>query len=135
MAVPGLYVEQMPYPCYLLDRFTGAMLFVLPLAMIFAWLFPVAMTIRGIVREKEVAALFEFWHTSLADSVFFNNANLAACVGSLRLSWFITSGAILLFSVAGVTLLLKAGGILVYSDWLLVALYLFLYAISMVAYR
>ena len=54
VAVPGVYVEQMPYPCYQEDRFTGAMQFVLPLAMIFAWLFPIAMTIRGIVREKEV---------------------------------------------------------------------------------
>ena len=54
VALPGAYVEQMPYPCYESDRFTQAMEFVLPLTMIFAWLFPIAMTIRGIVREKEV---------------------------------------------------------------------------------
>ena len=55
--MPGSYVEQMPYPCHEADRFTQAMEFVLPLTMIFAWLFPIAMTIRGIVREKEVRAL------------------------------------------------------------------------------
>ena len=54
VAVPGVYVEQMPYPCYQEDPFTAAMLVVMPLAMIFAWLFPIAMTIRGIVHEKEV---------------------------------------------------------------------------------
>jgi hypothetical protein len=53
VAMPGSYVEQMPYPCHEADRFTQAMEFVLPLTMIFAWLFPIAMTIRGIVREKE----------------------------------------------------------------------------------
>ena len=52
--MPGSYVEQMPYPCHETDRFMQAMEFVLPLAMVFAWLFPIAMTIRGIVREKEV---------------------------------------------------------------------------------
>ena len=57
VALPGAYVEQMPYPCYKDDRFTLSMQFVLPLTMIFAWLFPIAMTIRGIVREKEVSFL------------------------------------------------------------------------------
>ncbi len=31
-----------------------AMLWVLPLCMVFAWLFPIAMTVRAVVREKEV---------------------------------------------------------------------------------
>ena len=34
--------------------FTAALLFVLPLTMVFAWLFPVAMTTRAIVQEKAV---------------------------------------------------------------------------------
>ena len=37
------------------SRFMGAMLWILPLSMIFAWLFPVAMTVRAVVREKEVS--------------------------------------------------------------------------------
>ena len=53
----------------------------------------------------------------------------------LRTSWFLTSGVILLVSVAGITLLLKVGLILVHSNWLLIALYLLLYAVSMIAYR
>lgn len=53
----------------------------------------------------------------------------------LRLSWFITSGALLLLSVIGITILLKAGLILPYSDWLLIFVYLMLYAVSMIAYR
>ena len=53
----------------------------------------------------------------------------------LRLSWFITSGVILLASVIGVTILLKAGLILPYSNWFLIMSYLLLYAMSMIAYR
>ena len=38
---------------HVLCRFVLSMEFVLPMAMLFAWLFPVAMTVRAIVREKE----------------------------------------------------------------------------------
>ena len=149
MAVPGLYVEQMPYPCYRQDRFTGAMLFVLPLAMIFAWLFPIAMTIRGIVREKEVSARNALFNSNTSLPYLLPSFHFHPCQtrlrefmkmmglsdAALRLSWFLTSGAILLLSVASITLLLKAGNILVYSNWWLVVLYLFMYAVSMIAYR
>lgn len=53
VASPGVYLQEMPYPCYKRDRFTISLLYVLPLAMLFAWLFPVAMTTRAVVREKE----------------------------------------------------------------------------------
>ena len=53
----------------------------------------------------------------------------------LRSSWFITSGAVLLLSVVGITVLLKTGAILPYSDWLLIMLYMLLYAFSMIGYR
>ena len=53
----------------------------------------------------------------------------------LRSSWFLTSGFLLLLSVAGITVLLKAGLILPYSNWLLIMVYMMLYAVSMIAYR
>ena len=95
---------------------------VLPLAMIFAWLFPVAMTVRDIVREKEKRLKELMKMMGLSEGV-------------LRLSWVLTSGAELAVSVVIITLLLKVGGVLPYSNWLLVLLFLALYAIVMLSYR
>lgn len=153
VALPGSYVEQMPYPCYKNDRFTTAMLFVLPLAMIFAWLFPIAMMIRGIVREKEVSLPESpascrsvcyplpfsppplpsppLTQTRLRE--FMKMMGLSDAV--LRTSWFLTSGVVLLVSIIWITILLKVGVILPFSDWLLIFFYLLLYAVSMIAYR
>lgn len=121
IASPGLYLQQMPYPCYKEDRFMTANEWVLPLAMIFAWLFPVAMTVRDIVREKEKRLKELMKMMGLSEGV-------------LRLSWVLTSGAELAVSVVIITLLLKVGGVLPYSNWLLVLLFLALYAIVMLSY-
>ena len=89
--------------------------------MIFAWLFPVAMTVRGIVREKEVR-LKEFMKMmGVSDS-------------TLRLSWFISSGFIFFLSVAFITLILCAGKILPFSNWALILIYLSIYAVTMISF-
>ena len=122
VATPGVYLHQMPYPCYNQDksvflpslsplsflsftlsglplshRYTRAMVWVLPLAMIFAWLFPVAMTIRGIVHEKELRLKEYMKMMGLGEGV-------------LRGSWFITAAAILSVSVIIITFSLKVSG-------------------------
>ena len=92
-----------PYPSALLPvpsppppppRFTSTMLWVFPLVMIFAWLFPVAMTVRGIVHEKELRLKEYMKMMGLGEGV-------------LRASWFITAASILSVSVVIVTILLK----------------------------
>ena len=62
--------------------------------MIFAWLFPVAMTVRGIVHEKELRLKEYMKMMGLGEGV-------------LRASWFITAASILSVSVVIVTILLK----------------------------
>ena len=121
VASPGVYIQEMPYPCYKLDKFTYSMLFVLPLAMLFAWLFPVAMTARAVVREKE---------TRLKEYMKM----MGVGEGLLRVSWFVHSLAVLLFSVVGITLLLKLGGILPATDGFILFLFLTLYAVVMLSY-
>lgn len=73
------------------------MVWVLPLAMIFAWLFPVAMTIRGIVHEKELRLKEYMKMMGLGEGV-------------LRSSWFITAATILSVSVIIITFSLKVSG-------------------------
>lgn len=65
--------------------------------MIFAWLFPVAMTIRGIVHEKELRLKEYMKMMGLGEGV-------------LRGSWFITAATILSVSVIIITFLLKVNG-------------------------
>ncbi len=101
--------------------FVVSMEFVLSLAMLFAWLFPVAMTVRAIVQEKESRLKEYIKMVGVSDA-------------QLRLSRFLVSGAILLVSVSMITVLLKVGGVLPLTDWTLLFLYLCLYALVMLGY-
>ena len=123
VASPGLYVQQMPYPCYVKGIFSKPliMIYLVPLAMLFSWLFPVAMTTRAVVREKE---------TRIKEYMKM----MGVGEGLLRLSWFLHSFLVLLVSVVGITLILKLSGVLLAIDGLLLFLYLTIYAMAMLSY-
>ena len=121
VASPGIYLQEMPYPCYKEDTFTLALLSMLPLAMVFAWLFPVAMTTRSVVMEKE---------TRLKEYMKM----MRVSEGLLRFSWFLYSMILFLPSIVGITLLLKFCGILPATDGFILFLFLTLYAIVMLSY-
>uniref|UniRef100_A0A3B4B8V1 P-type phospholipid transporter n=1 Tax=Periophthalmus magnuspinnatus TaxID=409849 RepID=A0A3B4B8V1_9GOBI len=99
----GIYVQQMPYPCYVDDVFLRVLTRSLPLFMTLAWIYSVAMIIKGVVYEKE-ARLKETMRIMGLSS------------GTLWLSWFISSVVPFLVSAALLILLLKWGDILPYSD-------------------
>ncbi|XP_072260468.1 phospholipid-transporting ATPase ABCA1 isoform X4 [Pyxicephalus adspersus] len=99
----GVYVQQMPYPCYVDDVFLRVMSRSLPLFMTLAWIYSVAVIIKGIVYEKE-ARLKETMRIMGLDS------------GILWLSWFISSLIPLLMSAGLLVLILKVGNLLPYSD-------------------
>ncbi|CAL9695096.1 unnamed protein product [Knipowitschia caucasica] len=99
----GLYVQQMPYPCYVDDVFLRVLNRSLPLFMTLAWIYSVAMIIKGVVYEKE-ARLKETMRIMGLSS------------GTLWLSWFISSLVPFLVSAALLIALLKWGDILPYSD-------------------
>ena len=75
-------------------RFTESMIVVLPIAMTLAWMFSVAITVRAIVAEKEQRLKEVMRMMGLGD-------------GALRLSWYLTSLAVLTVSVAAISLILK----------------------------
>uniref|UniRef100_A0A673C9K9 Zgc:172302 n=1 Tax=Sphaeramia orbicularis TaxID=375764 RepID=A0A673C9K9_9TELE len=99
----GIYIQQMPYPCYVDDVFLRVLNRSLPLFMTLAWIYSVAMIIKGIVYEKE-ARLKETMRIMGLDT------------GTLWLSWFISSVVPFLVSAALLIALLKWGDILPYSD-------------------
>ena len=75
-------------------RFTESMIVVLPIAMTLAWIFSVAITVRAIVLEKELRLKEVMRMMGLGD-------------GALRLSWYLTSLAVLVVSVAIIAVVLK----------------------------
>ncbi|TTR84633.1 ATP-binding cassette sub-family A member 1 [Bagarius yarrelli] len=112
----GVYVQQMPYPCYVDDIFLRVMSRSMPLFMTLAWMYSVAIIIKGIVYEKE-ARLKETMRIMGLDN------------GILWLSWFISSLIPLLISAALLVLILKMGNLLPYSDPGVVYLFLVSFAV------
>uniref|UniRef100_A0AAX7TDJ0 P-type phospholipid transporter n=1 Tax=Astatotilapia calliptera TaxID=8154 RepID=A0AAX7TDJ0_ASTCA len=109
----GIYIQQMPYPCYVDDIFLRVMSRSMPLFMTLAWMYSVAIIIKGVVYEKE-ARLKETMRI-----MGLNN-------GTLWLSWFISSLIPLLISAGLLVMLLKVGmgNLLPYSDSGVVFLFL-----------
>ncbi|XP_034035958.1 phospholipid-transporting ATPase ABCA1 [Thalassophryne amazonica] len=99
----GLYIQQMPYPCYVDDIFLRVLNRSLPLFMTLAWIYSVAMIIKGVVYEKE-ARLKETMRI------------MGLGTGTLWLSWFISSMVPFLVSAVLLIAMLKWGDILPYSD-------------------
>ncbi|XP_028442644.1 ATP-binding cassette sub-family A member 1 isoform X1 [Perca flavescens] len=99
----GIYIQQMPYPCYVDDVFLRVLNRSLPLFMTLAWIYSVAMIIKGVVYEKE-ARLKETMRIMGLGS------------GTLWFSWFISSIIPFLVSAGLLIALLKWGDILPYSD-------------------
>ncbi|KAL1023254.1 hypothetical protein UPYG_G00038330 [Umbra pygmaea] len=99
----GIYVQQMPYPCYVDDVFLRVLNRSLPLFMTLAWIYSVAMIIKGVVYEKE-ARLKETMRI------------MGLGAGQLWISWFISSLVPFLVSAGLLIALLKLGDILPYSN-------------------
>ncbi|KAM9375575.1 LOW QUALITY PROTEIN: phospholipid-transporting ATPase ABCA1-like [Pholidichthys leucotaenia] len=99
----GVYIQQMPYPCYVDDIFLRVMSRSMPLFMTLAWMYSVAIILKSIVYEKE-ARLKETMRIMGLDN------------GILWFSWFISSLIPLLISAGLLVLLLKKGNLLPYSD-------------------
>uniref|UniRef100_UPI0037E9C7B4 phospholipid-transporting ATPase ABCA1 n=1 Tax=Semicossyphus pulcher TaxID=241346 RepID=UPI0037E9C7B4 len=111
----GIYIQQMPYPCYVDDVFLRVLNRSLPLFMTLAWIYSVAMIIKGVVYEKE-ARLKETMRI------------MGLGTGTLWLSWFISSIVPFLVSAGLLIALLKWGDILPYSDPSVVFFFLMAFA-------
>ncbi|XP_060619641.2 phospholipid-transporting ATPase ABCA1 [Anolis sagrei] len=112
----GVYVQQMPYPCYVDDIYLRITSKSMPLFMTLAWIYSVAIIIKGIVYEKE-ARLKETMRIMGLDN------------GILWLSWFISSFIPLLMSAGLLTVILKKGNLLPYSDPSVVFVFLSIFGV------
>ncbi|KAM6921905.1 phospholipid-transporting ATPase ABCA1 [Xenentodon cancila] len=111
----GIYIQQMPYPCYVDDVFLRVLNRSLPLFMTLAWIYSVAMIIKSMVYEKE-ARLKETMRI------------MGLSTGTLWLGWFISCMVPFLISAALLIAMLKWGVILPYSDPVVVFFFLMAFA-------
>ncbi|XP_021059994.1 ATP-binding cassette sub-family A member 7 isoform X1 [Mus pahari] len=116
----GLYLQQMPHPCYVDDVFLRVLSRSLPLFLTLAWIYSVALTVKAVVREKE---------TRLRETMRAMGLSRAV----LWLGWFLSCLGPFLVSAALLVLVLKLGDILPYSHPVVVFLFLAAFAVATVA--
>ncbi|XP_039258702.2 phospholipid-transporting ATPase ABCA1-like isoform X1 [Styela clava] len=99
----GYYLQQMPYPCYVSDKFLEYLSSMMSLLMTLAWIYSVCIIIKNIVYEKE-ERLKEFMKMmGLSNGVHW-------------LAWFINSFYLMTLSSILLIVVLRAGMILPYSN-------------------
>ncbi|XP_060151543.1 phospholipid-transporting ATPase ABCA7 [Globicephala melas] len=92
----GLYLQQMPYTCYVDDAFLRVLSRSLPLFLMLAWIYSVALTVKAVVREKETRLCCTMCAMGLSGAV-------------LWLGWFLSCLGPFLLSTALLVLVLKVG--------------------------
>ncbi|XP_051260065.1 retinal-specific phospholipid-transporting ATPase ABCA4-like isoform X2 [Dicentrarchus labrax] len=113
----GVYIQQMPYPCYVDDLFMITLNRCFPLFMVLAWIYSVSMTVKSIVLEKELR-LKETLKAMGVDN------------GVIWYTCFIDSFIMMTASTALLTSIIMGGKVLNYSNPILVFLFLLTFTVT-----
>ncbi|XP_054722736.1 ATP-binding cassette sub-family A member 2-like [Uloborus diversus] len=118
---PGTYIHQFPYPCYIQDQFLFMIEHVMPLCLAISWVYSVSMLVQNIVYEKEQRLKEVMKTMGLNSAVHW-------------LAWFITSFLQMTITAALLTVILKYGLVLTYSNPLLIFLMLEIFVVANIAF-
>ncbi|KAM8882220.1 retinal-specific phospholipid-transporting ATPase ABCA4a isoform 2-T2 [Synchiropus picturatus] len=99
----GVYLQQMPYPCYVDDLFMLTLNRCFPVFMVLAWVYSVSMIVKSIVLEKELRLKENLKVMGVTNSVIWS-------------SWFIDSFLMMGTSTALLTAIIMGGRVLNYSN-------------------
>ncbi|XP_064201003.1 phospholipid-transporting ATPase ABCA1-like isoform X1 [Anguilla rostrata] len=113
----GVFVQQMPYPCYVDDGFIRGIGGMLPMFLVLAFMFTVCMTMKGLVLEKELRL------KEVLRAVGVGN-------GPLWLARFIENFALLVVPCAIISVMVKYGKVLRYSDPSVIFVFLLVFCIA-----
>lgn len=114
---PGSYIHEFPYPCFIQDQFLFMIEHVMPFCLIISWVYSVAMLVQNIVYEKEKRLKEVMKTMGLNNAVHW-------------LAWFITSFLQMSVTVIILTIILKCGRVLTYSNPFLIFLTLEIFVIA-----
>ncbi|XP_027550074.1 retinal-specific ATP-binding cassette transporter isoform X3 [Neopelma chrysocephalum] len=107
----GIYLQQMPYPCFVDDVFMITLNRAFPIFMVLAWIYSVSMIVKSIVLEKEMR---------LKEAM----KNRGVTNGVIWCTWFLDSFLMMTGSTFLLTVLIMRGQVLHYSNPLLFFLFL-----------
>ncbi|XP_075869832.1 retinal-specific phospholipid-transporting ATPase ABCA4a [Nelusetta ayraudi] len=107
----GVYLQQMPYPCYVDDLFMLTLNRCFPIFMVLAWVYSVSMMVKSIVLEKELRLKETLKATGVTNGVIWS-------------TWFVDSFLMMGTSTALLTVIIMGGRVLNYSDPLILFLFL-----------
>ncbi|CAF1162270.1 unnamed protein product [Adineta steineri] len=113
----GIQTQQMPYPCWINDKFSNAISRMLPLFMVLSWIFTVSMNVKDIVHEKEKRLKEIMRIMGLNDSVHW-------------FTWFILCTATMLLIAFFLILLLKFGKITQFSSFSVLLVFFISYTVA-----
>ncbi|WAR31434.1 ABCA2-like protein [Mya arenaria] len=117
----GALLHRMPYPCWNWDQFVWLIQHVVPLCLMLAWVYAVAILVQRLVHEKEVRLKEVMRMMGLGDGVHWSG-------------WLITSGLQFSLTAAAITVMLHAGNVLPRSNPIIIFIYLETFAISSIAF-
>ncbi|XP_037682529.1 retinal-specific phospholipid-transporting ATPase ABCA4 isoform X2 [Choloepus didactylus] len=107
----GIYLQQMPYPCFVDDSFMIILNRCFPFFMVLAWIYSVSMTVKSIVLEKELRLKETLKNQGVSNIVIW-------C------TWFLDSFSIMSMSIFLLTIFIMHGRILHYSNPFILFLFL-----------
>ncbi|XP_029473387.1 retinal-specific ATP-binding cassette transporter isoform X1 [Rhinatrema bivittatum] len=111
----GVYLQHMPYPCFVDDVFMITLNRCFPVFVVLAWVYSASMMVKGIVLEKEMR---------LKETI----KNLGVTNEEIWYAWFIDSFTVMASSTLLLTLVIMCGGVLHYSDPFILFLFLMVFS-------
>uniref|UniRef100_A0A8C3WDA4 ATP binding cassette subfamily A member 4 n=1 Tax=Catagonus wagneri TaxID=51154 RepID=A0A8C3WDA4_9CETA len=91
----GIYLQQMPYPCFVDDSFMIILNRCFPVFMVLAWIYSVSMTVKSIVLEKELRLKETLKNQGVSNAVIW-------C------TWFLDSFSIMSMSICLLTIFIMS---------------------------
>ncbi|XP_039195689.1 retinal-specific phospholipid-transporting ATPase ABCA4 isoform X2 [Crotalus tigris] len=111
----GIYLQQMPYPCFVDDVFMITLTRAFPILMVLAWIYSASMTVKNIVLEKEMR---------LKEAL----KNRGVTNGVIWFTWFLDSFLMMTVSTFLLTALITYGKVLRYCNPQVLFLFLLTFA-------
>uniref|UniRef100_A0A3Q0SWA0 P-type phospholipid transporter n=1 Tax=Amphilophus citrinellus TaxID=61819 RepID=A0A3Q0SWA0_AMPCI len=113
----GVYLQQMPYPCYVDDLFMLTLNRCFPIFMVLAWVYSVSMIVKSIVLEKELRLKETLKAIGVTNGVIWS-------------TWFIDSFIMMGTSTGLLTAIIMGGRVLNYSNPIILFLFLLTFTMA-----
>ncbi|XP_075472553.1 retinal-specific phospholipid-transporting ATPase ABCA4 isoform X2 [Ascaphus truei] len=113
----GIYVQQMPYPCFVDDVFMITLNRCFPIFMVLAWIYSISMLVKDIVLEKELRLKETMKNMGVTNDVIW-------------FTWFIDSFTVMTASTFLLTVIIVGGGVLHYSNPFILFCFLMTFTIA-----